>query len=147
VARALTKKWNLRHGAQLTANLDAARRERIRLEQSSKLAEQDRSLQGDAADLDRYREQLTRLTAARKESEQQAVAFNRTNRQLAAEREQLRESVTNWSAAVAARDVRLQELGEELARLAAERNEAVARFNALATNGARSAAVAPDGSP
>jgi ABC-type transporter Mla subunit MlaD len=48
------------------------------------------------------------------------------------ERDQLRISVTNWADAVAARDEQLEEAAGQLARLGADRNDAVTRFNELA---------------
>jgi uncharacterized coiled-coil DUF342 family protein len=49
-----------------------------------------------------------------------------------AERNRLESSVSNWAAAVTARDERLSEAARQVGALVAERDEAVKRFNDLA---------------
>ncbi len=113
-------------------NLEANRLERLRQEQSQQLEERDRRIQQGAADLDRFREQLTRAGERLRETETGLTAARHELAELARERDQLRIAVTNWAEAVAARDARLEEAAGQLERLAADRNEAVTRHNELA---------------
>ncbi|MCL4178563.1 MAG: hypothetical protein KJ072_12580 [Verrucomicrobia bacterium] len=113
-------------------NLEAYRLERLRQEQSHQLEERDRRIQQGAADLDRFREQLTRAGDRLKESEAGLTTARDELAQLTRERDQLRSAVTNWAEAVAARDARLEEAAGQLERLASDRNEAVRRHNELA---------------
>jgi ABC-type transporter Mla subunit MlaD len=56
------------------------------------------------------------------------------NLQLRRERDQLKASITNWSAAVAARDENLRQLNEQLQETSKRLNDSVLKFNELATN-------------
>jgi chromosome segregation ATPase len=51
---------------------------------------------------------------------------------LLAQRDQLTAALNTWKAAVAARDAALKQAGEDIQKIADERNEAVRRFNDLA---------------
>jgi len=75
---------------------------------------------------------LARLTGELKETTDKLAATERELRQALAEGDQLKSSVTNWAAAVAARDERLKQAANQLKTLAAERNHAVKQFNELA---------------
>jgi chromosome segregation ATPase len=113
-------------------NLEINRLEKIRLEQSARNDDQRRQIEGCAADLDSFREQLARVNASAGESHGRLGAAEKELAQLSAERDQLKTSVTNWAEAVSIRDARLKENHEQLQKLADDRNEAVTRFNDLA---------------
>ncbi len=113
-------------------NLEANRLEQIRLDQNTKLEEQGKTLKGYVADLDELRKQLTLTHTSLKETESKNAVTDRQVRQLTAESEQLKASVTNWASAVAARDERLKETYEQIQKSAQERNDAVVKFNELA---------------
>jgi chromosome segregation ATPase len=115
-----------------SANLHAIELEKINQEQRLKISEQDRTIGGQAADLDTFREQLTRTHASLKESESRRAATEHEVRQISAQRDELRVSVTNWAAAVTARDEQLKLANAELRKIGAERNDVVGQFNELA---------------
>lgn len=113
-------------------NLETNRLERVRIEQVAQLEERDRLIQDYLADLDQFREQLTRVTDRLKRTEGDLAAARLELAQLTQERDQLRISVTNWANAVAARDAQIEEAAGQLAQLGADRNDAVTKFNELA---------------
>lgn len=102
------------------------------LSHSQNLGEKDRKLKNAAADLEVFRDQLTRATASLKEAEAKLAALDRQVKQLTNERDQLKTSVTNWAAAVTARDTQLKQAGADLKMLADDRNATVLKFNELA---------------
>lgn len=102
------------------------------LSHTQNLGEKDKKLKSAAADLEVFRDQLTRATASLKETETKLTALGREVKQLANERDQLKTSVTNWAAAVAARDTQLAQAGADLKKLADDRNATVLKFNDLA---------------
>jgi uncharacterized coiled-coil DUF342 family protein len=106
--------------------------EQTRLEQAAKLAEQDKALKGCAADLDNFRDQLSRVHGALKETEAGLAVSERRSRQLTSECDQLKTSLTNWVAAVSAREEQLKKANEQVQKLADARNETVVKFNELA---------------
>lgn len=113
-------------------NLDLVAAENACRQHTEKLADQEKRLTGSTSDLDSFREQLTRAAAARASAETRLTTVERDLKQLQIERDQLRTSVTNWAAAVTARDEQLRKAAAEATRLAAERNDAVTKFNDLA---------------
>lgn len=119
-----------RMNRQLNLDLNAA--EKTRQQQAARLDEQEKRLKGGASDLDGFREQLTRATTSLKETETKLAALDRQVKQLTNERDQLKTSVTNWAAAVSARDAQLKQAGTDLKKLAEDRNAAVLKFNELA---------------
>jgi chromosome segregation ATPase len=86
------------------------------------------------ADLTQLKEQLGRVHADAKDSQQKLETSEQENRQLTTEREQLLQSVTNWSNAVTVRDQRLTEANERIRTLAGDLNASVQKFNELVTN-------------
>ena len=113
-------------------NLQAIQLEKVGQEQSARIAEQDKTVQGQAADLETFRGQLTKTHATLKETESKLATTEQEVRQLAGERDQLKISVTNWAAAVTARDEQLKLANTELKKLGDDRNEVVGKFNDLA---------------
>jgi chromosome segregation ATPase len=120
-----------RMNRQLNLDLNAAAK--ARQQQAARLDDQEKRLKGGASDLDGFREQLTRATASLKETELKLAALDRQVKQLTNERDQLKTSVTNWAAAVTARDTQLRQAGADLKKLADDRNAAVLKFNEVAT--------------
>jgi chromosome segregation ATPase len=115
-------------------NLEIFQLEKMRLDQAAKLAEQEKIIQGNAADLDTFREQLIVAKTAWKEGEGQLKSAQREITQLQSERDQLRESVTNWANAVALRDERIQDLKGNVTALTEQLNGTIQKFNELGTN-------------
>lgn len=102
------------------------------LSHNQNLSEKDKKLKSAAADLEIFRDQLTRATASLKEAETKLAALDRQVKQLINERDQLKTSVTNWAAAVVARDTQLKQAGADLQKIADDRNATVLKFNELA---------------
>jgi chromosome segregation ATPase len=92
--------------------------DKTRIEQSAKIAEQERTLKDDAADLEDLRQRLSMSESQL----QKAVA----------EGTRLKAALDKWMAAVRQRDAALKQAGEQVQKLAGERNEAIQKFNDLA---------------
>ncbi len=103
-----------------------------RMEHVKTIENQEKEIKGCRSDLESFRELLARTNVEFKETEKKLHAADASVFQLTNERDQLRSSITNWAAAVSARDDQLKKLDEQLQSLATDRNEAVVRFNELA---------------
>ncbi|MFA6287361.1 MAG: hypothetical protein WC661_08225 [Opitutaceae bacterium] len=112
-------------------NLDVNRLEQTRQTQSAQLDEQAAALRGLTSDLDRFREQLGATALSQKDAETKLRASERLAAQLANERDQLKASILEWTAAVAARDANLAEANTRITDLSARLNATVAKYNAL----------------
>jgi chromosome segregation ATPase len=115
-------------------NLDVNSLEQTRLEQTARLSEQDKTLRGLQADLERFREQLGSTTLSQKDAETKLRASERLAAQLSSERDQLKASIAEWTAAVAARDSRLADANTLITDLSAQLNDTVAKYNALVSS-------------
>jgi len=122
-------------------NLELNRNEKARLEQQSKLTEQEKSLRGLTDDLALFKEQLSRTQSEGVETGRKLRELERENLLLASARDQLQESVTNWASAVAARDKLIAEANENIRTLnnrasvlGEQLNASIKKFNELATN-------------
>jgi methyl-accepting chemotaxis protein len=115
-------------------NTEIHRLETIRLEQAARLEERDRTVAGHVADLSSLREHLLRVTGELKETEGAYRLASHQVTQLTSEREQLRESVQQWAAAIEVRDEQLASATQQIQELAAHANQTVLQFNELATN-------------
>ena len=99
--------------------------EKIRQQQTAKLSEQGKSLKDDAADLDDLRRRL--------ELSESDLADTHKKLELAsAQRDQLKNALSQWQHAVADRDAALKQAAQQIQKIAAERNEAIQKFNDLA---------------
>jgi chromosome segregation ATPase len=115
-------------------NLEVNRLERVRLEQTSKLEEQEKTIRGLDDDLTQFKEHFARSERELNEAHLKTRAAERAVRLLTVERDQLSISVTNWINAVSARDDRLKETKAQIQRLSDELNAFILEFNRLATN-------------
>jgi chromosome segregation ATPase len=113
-------------------NLEASSLEKTRQEQAVKIAEQEKSLKGLAADLETFREQILRANAASQESDSKLLDLELAVRHLTAERDALKTNMEKWSAAVAERDETVKKANEQIKALAEERNTAIQKYNELA---------------
>ena len=120
--------WEANRGLNLQYN----ELEKARLALEAKLAESEKNLKGSQADLEIFRQQISQADTTAKESESKLTALSTEGKQTAQERDQLKTSVAQWTAAATARDEQLKKANEELHKLAAERNEAVSKYNDLA---------------
>jgi len=119
-------------------NLQLIDLEKTRIAQSTKIAEQEKAIKGYVADLDDFRERLTRSEAALDKMETKLnTTIKERNQltaqrdQLVAERDELKTTLDKWVAAVAERDKVLKQAGDEVQTLLQQRNDAIARFNDL----------------
>ena len=142
--------------ANRTLNLDVNRLDQTRQTQSAKIDEQAATLRGLTSDLDRFREQLGSATLSQKDAETKLRASEHLAAQLANECDQLKESIAQWTAAVATRDDRLAEANARITDLASRLNATVAKYNALVAfhndlvkqlNDARATADKPPSTP
>lgn len=115
-------------------NLEVNRLEKVRQTQEQKISEQEKAASGLNADLMRFKEQFREAHADASEARQSSRKLEGENSQLLREREQLKVSVTNWAAAVTARDESLKEANERLRDTASRLNESILKFNELASN-------------
>ncbi len=118
--------------ANRRVNLEANALEKTRLDLTAKVTEHEKTIKGQAADLDTFREQLTLATTSLKETETKLTRAGREIVQLEGEREQLKIRVTNWAAAVTARDERIKEANDRLKQLGEDLNASIRKFNELA---------------
>ena len=115
-------------------NLQVNRLEKMRIDQEEKLSEQQKAAAGLASDLSRFKDQFKQAHTEATESRTALRKREQENAQLLRERDQLKASVTNWTAAVTTRDETLREVNERLRETATRLNESVLKFNELATN-------------
>jgi uncharacterized phage infection (PIP) family protein YhgE len=115
-------------------NLEVNRLEKVRQTQEEKISEQEKAANGLNADLARFKEQFKEAHSDANEARQSLRKLENENSQLLREREQLKVSVTNWAAAVTARDESLKEANERLRDTASRLNESILKFNELASN-------------
>lgn len=117
---------------RLNAEID--RIEKIRLQQAGQLAERDQTIAGQVADLGTLREHITRIAGELKETEGRLRTAERDLDKVTSEREQLRDAVKKWSAAVDARDEQIRAGNVRIQELAVRLDDTVQKFNELATN-------------
>lgn len=108
--------------------------EKARQSQHDKIAEQENTANGLKSDLAHFKVQFKEAHADAQQARTTARKMEQENVQLTLERDQLKASVTNWAAAVAARDESLQELNERLRATSTRLNQSIVKFNELATN-------------
>ena len=111
---------------QHAKTLDATRQE-----QAEKLAEQDKTLKANAADLDDLHQRLSKSEGALNDVQTRLKTMTAERDELAARQEELKGALIKWEAAVSGRDQALKQAGEQLQKLSADRNEAVNKFNDL----------------
>jgi chromosome segregation ATPase len=115
-------------------NLELSSLEKTRLDHEARIAEQDRTSKGLSSDLEGFRERFTRADTEAKEAGRKLADSELRMNQLERERDQLRESVTNWAGAVTMRDEQIKEANGRIRELADDLNGAIRKFNELATN-------------
>lgn len=115
-------------------NLEIIRLEKIRLAHEQKVAEQEKAAGGLSNDLAHFKQLFQGAHTNLSEARAALKKLERENSKLGVEREQLKSSVTNWAAAVAARDEQLEKANAQLHEFSARLNETVHKFNELTTN-------------
>jgi chromosome segregation ATPase len=122
-------------------NLELNRSEKLRLEQTEKLAEQEKTLRGATDDLGIFKEQFARAQVEAANTGKELRALQQTNSFLSAAYEYSQENLTVWSNAVATRDKLIADANENIKTmneraqdLGTRLNESIRKFNELATN-------------
>jgi len=113
-------------------NHEINRLESIRIAQDEQLQRRDTAIAGHLEDIETLKAKVLQLTDTLRTTEGELRAEKQKTAQLASEREQLRKSVTEWAAAVEARDERIAENQSQIQELAQLQSEAVTRYNTLA---------------
>jgi len=121
-----------RHDRQL--NLELNESKKTLQAQEKQLAENVKTLDGLRADLAGFKESYASARAEATELQKKLTAQERENAKLTGERDQLKDSITNWVAAVTVRDERLKEANTRLTELVNKLNDSISKFNSLATN-------------
>ena len=113
---------------QTNSRLEASVRQldQLRIEQTASIAQQQRTIAQNDADLDDLRQRLSMSESDLK------TALDERNR-FAAEDSALKSALDQWMAAVKQRDAALKQYGDLIQKLAADRNDAIAKFNDLAS--------------
>jgi chromosome segregation ATPase len=127
--------WNLNR----LANEKASHLEIIRRQQVRDIADRDKTIQGLKSDLDDFRSRLTLAEAQLKDlddklynmTQARDVAIKQRD-QLKAERDVLKKTLDEWVAAVTVRDEALKKAGDDMKKLAEQRNQVINQFNTLA---------------
>ena len=125
-------------GVNRALHLRAIENERAAAEQGAKIAELNKTITGYTADLEDFRKQIAAEADGRKQAEEKLMKTEAEGVKLAADRDQLQTAYDNvtaaikkWEAAVAARDQTIKQANELAQKLAADRNEAVTKYNDL----------------
>jgi multidrug efflux pump subunit AcrA (membrane-fusion protein) len=100
---------------------------------TEKVSDQQKSLSEDASELQNLRDQLSAAQASAKADEAKLASATEENKQLAAQRTQLKASLDQWVSAVAARDAAIKQAGAQVQKISTERNEVQLRLNDLIT--------------
>ena len=115
-------------------NLEIIRLEKVRQSQEEKISEQEKASSGLSADLARFKEQFKEAHADANDAHKSLRVLEQKHDQFAVERDQLKASVTNWAAAVTARDESLKQANDRLRDTTLRLNESILKFNELASN-------------
>lgn len=115
-------------------NLDVNRLEKIRIEQTAHIAAQDKTIKGQAADLDLFRSQLEQTRAELHDALSENAALERRLAQVTDENENLKTAIAEWAAAVAARDERIVEANQRIEEFAGRLDDSIRKFNDLAAD-------------
>jgi chromosome segregation ATPase len=115
-------------------NLQINRLEKTGISQTAQFNEQSKKLKGTSEDLETFREQLTRANVNLKEQTNKSASNETKIEKLTAERDELKNNLSKWTNAVVERDQRLKENNAQIQKLADDLNNAVKKYNQLATN-------------
>ncbi|HWC59543.1 MAG TPA: hypothetical protein VHC44_07590 [Verrucomicrobiae bacterium] len=120
------------HDRQL--NLQTIQLEKTRQSQQQKIFEQEETARGLSADLTDFKQRFKTEHDDLEETKRKLRENETAAAALTLEREQLKESITNWTAAVAQRDVLMKEANSRIEEVSAQLNGSIRKYNELATN-------------
>lgn len=115
-------------------NHEINRLEGIRIDQVDQLQRRDSAIAGHLEDIETLKAKVLQLTDALRTTEGELRVEQQRTAQLESERDQLRISVQEWALAVETRDERIAENHLQIQELAQLQNEAVNRYNTLASD-------------
>jgi len=93
-------------------------------QQASKLIEQDQTIKDDATSIDDLRQRLDISESSLKDATAKVASLTDENTQL-------KSALDKWTAAVAQRDDALKQAGDQIQKLAADRNDTVQKYSDL----------------
>jgi chromosome segregation ATPase len=118
--------------ANRALNLQTAQLRQQQTTQAATIAEHAKTIQGQAADLDFFRAQLASAKTAEKEYLAKIGETHTALGRAAAERDQFQKALTDWKAAVKARDQQITQANSNILELIQARDQAITRYNDLA---------------
>lgn len=119
--------------ANRALNLDVNALQRSSQDQVRKISEQGKNIAGLSADLENFRGQLTRAHAELRDASAKLQTSEHETAQLTAERDQLKGSILNWTAAVQVRDERISEANNRIREVGERLKDGAEKYNGLAT--------------
>jgi chromosome segregation ATPase len=120
------------HDRQL--NLQTIQLEKTRQAQQQKISEQEETARGLSADLADFKQRFKTEHDDLEDTKHKLRESENAVASLAAEREQLQESITNWTAAVAQRDALMKEANSRIEDVSTQLNVSIQKYNDLASN-------------
>jgi len=130
LAALCTLQWQ--HDRRL--NLQAIQLEKIHEAQQQKISDQEETARGLSADLMDFKQRFKLEHDDLEDTKKKLRKNESTVASLTAEREQLRESITNWTAAVSQRDALMKEANSRIEEVSTQLNASIVKYNELATN-------------
>lgn len=115
-------------------NLETNQLEKTRQAQQQKISEQEQTARGLSEDLTGFKEQVKTQREDLDDTKKKLHEREGAVKGLTAERNELRESVTNWANAVTQRDALVKEANRRILELSTNLNGSIQKYNELATN-------------
>jgi septal ring factor EnvC (AmiA/AmiB activator) len=112
-------------------NQRADKLDATRIEQAEKLDDDDRTIKGQAIDLEEFRQRITLAETQLKDNEVKLNQMTFERNQLSQQRDQYKFALSKWIAAVGERDAAIRKASVEIQNLARQRNDAIAQMNDL----------------
>ena len=115
-------------------HLELSRLDQVRIDQASRIVQQEQGLLGLGSDLSHFKHQFTHVLGETTGLQTQLRIAEQEVLRLKAEREHLTNSLAQWVSAVALRDATLKDVNAQVADLTERLNTSIAQFNQLASN-------------
>jgi chromosome segregation ATPase len=115
-------------------NLEVGRLDKTRQAQDQKISEEEEAARGVTADLDHFKQQFKEQHNDLENERHKSRDAENEAAKLTAERDQLKESVTNWANAVTRRDALIKEANGRIEDLSTNLNTSIRKYNELVTN-------------
>jgi chromosome segregation ATPase len=115
-------------------NIETNQLEKTRQAQQQTISRQEQTARGLDEDLTRFKEQVAAQRGDLDDAKKKLRETESAVAGLTAERNELRESVTNWASAVSQRDALAKEANSQILELSTNLNASIQKYNELATN-------------